>query len=63
MERPSTAQTVYDLAVAAEEAGFSVEQLLQFLIAGVGVEALCQLIELRLGDVESSAGSSSRWIM
>jgi len=40
MEKPSTAQTVYDLAIAGEQAGFSIEQLIQFLIAGVGVDTV-----------------------
>jgi hypothetical protein len=60
MEKPSTAQAVYKLAVAGEQAGFSLEEMIQLLNAGVSVETLLHLIELRLSE---AAPSSSNWIM
>jgi hypothetical protein len=63
MVRPSTAQAVYKLAVAGEQAGFSLEQMIQLFNAGVSVETLLQLIEWRLGTAERSPLPSSRWIM
>ena len=63
MERPSTAQTVYKLAMAGEQAGFSLEQMIQILNSGVSVETLLHLIEWRLGAVDPSPARSSRWIM
>ena len=59
----STAHAVYKLAIAGEQVGFSVEQMIQILDAGVSVEALLHLIEWRLGGVDPSPAHSSRWIM
>jgi hypothetical protein len=39
----STAQAVYELAIAGEQAGFSLEQMIQMLNAGITVEILLQL--------------------
>jgi hypothetical protein len=44
MQRPSTAQTVYKLAIAGEQAGFSIEEMIQMLNAGITVETLLHLI-------------------
>jgi hypothetical protein len=63
MERPSTARTVYELAIAGEQAGMSPEQLIQLLIAEVGADALCHLLELRLVEADSGTARSSRWMM
>jgi len=46
-----------------EWAGFSLEEIIRRLVAGVGVDALCQLLELHLGEVDPRAARSSRWIM
>jgi hypothetical protein len=62
MERPSTPEIVNKLAIAGEQAGFSLEEMIQILIAGISVETLLHLIELRL-EVEPSPARSSRWIM
>jgi len=51
LQRPSTAQTVYKLAIAGEQAGFNLEQMIQMLDAGITVETLLQLIEWRLGEL------------
>jgi hypothetical protein len=66
MQRPSTAETVYKLAIAGEQAGFTLEQMIQILNAGVSVETLLNWIEWRLGQLaargspgESLAFSSS----
>jgi hypothetical protein len=48
MQRPSTAETVYKLAIAGEQAGFTLEQMIQILNAGISVETLLNWIELRL---------------
>jgi hypothetical protein len=62
MQRPSTAETVYKLAIAGEQAGFSVGQMIQMLNAGIAVETVLNLIEWRLNGTPSVV-SSSRWIM
>jgi hypothetical protein len=61
--RPSTAQAVYKLTIAGEQAGFSVEEMIQMLNAGVTVGTLLQLIEWRLRGIDPSPARSSRWIM
>ena len=63
MKKPSTAATVYKLSVAGEQAGFSLEQMIQMLNAGITVETLLHLIELRLDEADPSPPRSSRWIM
>jgi len=35
VQRPPTAQTVYKLAIAGQQAGFSLEQMIQLLNAGI----------------------------
>jgi hypothetical protein len=59
----STVQVVYKLAMAGEQAGFSLEQLIQILNAGVSVETLLNWIEVRLDGVDPGPPRSSRWIM
>ena len=63
MPSPTTAQVVCELAIAGEEAGFSLEQMIELLTAAVGADALCHLVELRLVEANPSAARSSRWIM
>jgi hypothetical protein len=63
MQRSSTAETVYKLAIAGEQAGFTLEQMIQILNAGVSVETLLNWIELRLVGVDPDPPRSSRWIM
>jgi hypothetical protein len=63
MAVPSIAASVFKLAVAGEQAGFTMEQLIELLNAGVTVESLLRLIERRLAGAsvwESQLGSS-RW--
>jgi hypothetical protein len=63
MQRPSAAETVYKLAIAGEQAGFTLEQMIQILNAGVSVGTLLNWIELRLVGVDPDPPRSSRWIM
>ena len=63
MEKPSVAQAVYKLSVAGGQAGFSLEQMIQLLNAGVSVDTLLRLIECRLGAAGHNPFRSSRWIM
>ena len=49
------------LVLAGEQAGFTVEQMIQILQTGASVEALLHMIESRLSPVAPS--SSSRWVM
>ena len=48
MTTPSIAASVFKLAVAGEQAGFTVEQIIDLFHAGVSVESLLELIELKL---------------
>ena len=63
MEKPSVIRAVYKLSVAGEQAGFSVEQMIQMLKAGITVETLLHLIEWRLTGIDSSPTRSTHWIM
>jgi hypothetical protein len=53
------------LAIAGEQAGFSVEQMIQILNGGFSVEDLSQLIARRLEPIPESVNLSatSRWVM
>ena len=61
MERPIMT-AIEKLVLAGEQAGFSVEQMIQLLQTGGTVETLLQLIEWRLSPpvVEPRP---SRWVM
>lgn len=54
--------SVCKLAMAGEQAGFTVDQMIRMLNAGVTVEGLLRLIEWRLGSSETDPCSSG-WIM
>ena len=62
MDRPSLAVSVCKLAMAGGQAGFSVEQTIRLLNAGMTVETLLDIIERRLGAA-APEGRSSRWII
>jgi len=62
MERPSLAASVCKLAMAGEQAGFTVEQMIRLLNAGINVETLLDIIERRLTEAVHAA-RPSRWIM
>jgi hypothetical protein len=68
MAAPSVATSVLKLALAGEQAGFTVEQMIALLNEGVSVASLLTLIEWKLTHAPVSFGkpdhlSSSRWIM
>jgi hypothetical protein len=62
MEHPILARAIQKLAVAGERAGFTVEQMIQILNAGVSVEALLDIIERNL-QAPRGYTDSSRWVM
>jgi hypothetical protein len=67
MEGPSIVRTVHKLAIAAQQAGFSLEQMIDLLNAGISVVTLLHLIEVRLAyqaqHLQPAAVNSSRWVM
>jgi len=67
MGRPSLVAIVGKLAIAGEQAGFTIEQMIQLLNAGLSVDDLVQLIAQRLDDMTrksiAASRNSSRWIM
>ncbi len=66
MVKPSLILAVNKLAVLGERAGFSIEQMIQLLNAGLSVPNLLELIVSRLAAQEREAipvFSSPRWIM
>jgi hypothetical protein len=48
MSNPSVVSTVHKLALVGERAGFTLEQMIEMLNAGITVEALLLLIESQL---------------
>ena len=66
MENPSLILAISKLAVAGEQAGFTQEQMIGLLDAGVEVETLLELISLRLQGVRLatiSRSAPSNWVM
>jgi len=66
MPSSSLERAISKLAAAGEKAGITVEQMISMLDAGVGVEALLQVIFFRLGMEEVPAVrfmSPPKWIM
>ena len=66
MATASLIKAVGKLAVAGEQAGLSVEQMIEMLNGGVSVETLIELISRRLDLLQTSKRSvvsSTRWIM
>lgn len=62
MQHPVLARAIARLVAAGEQAGISVEQMIQILNAGVSVEALLDLIDKRLRTPREFIGYS-RWVM
>jgi hypothetical protein len=61
----SLVRAVGKLAIAGEQAGFSLEQMIELLNEGLSVETLLDLISWRLGALQDPVGSppcSSGWI-
>jgi hypothetical protein len=65
MAPPSVAASVFKLALAGEQAGFTPEQMIELLNAGLSIEGLLRLIESRLSRAasEASRSGSSRWVV
>jgi len=61
MSTPSLPASVCELAVAGEQAGFTVEQMIWMLNAGVTIEGLLRVIEWRLDSQHTPR--TSRWVM
>jgi hypothetical protein len=55
MEKATLVSSIAKLAMAGEQAGFTVEQMIQLLNAGLGVESLVDLIAWRLEQPKRSA--------
>ena len=62
MEQPILMTAIEKLVRAGEQAGFSVEQMIQMLQMGIEVETLLQMIDRRLSP-PSEKLRSSRWVM
>ena len=65
MQRASLIAAISKLAVAGEQAGFSLEHMIQLLDAGLSVETLIELIAWRFDGKHESRplAASSCWIM
>lgn len=66
MEKPSLLTAGGKLAIAGEQAGFSIEQMIELLNEGLSVETLLDLISWRLQEVRPATASpacSSGWIV
>lgn len=59
MDRPILASGIAKLAVAGQQAGFTVEQMIGLLNAGLGVEGLIDLIAWRLEQPTPVAPAAS----
>ena len=65
MATPSLTKAIGKLAVAGEQAGLSVDRMIEMLNSGVSVETLLELIVWRLGVLQPlpPPGSPTRWVM
>ncbi len=66
MNRPLLVSAINKLAIAGEQAGFSLEQMIQLLDDGLSVETLLDLIAWSLSRREESPAMLSRssgWVM
>ena len=65
MQNPKLVTAIAKLAVAGEQAGLSIEQMIQLLDDGLRVETLVDLITWRLMEVPNPVAPpfrSARWI-
>ena len=62
MAQASLQASVFKLAMAGEQAGFTIDQMIGMLLAGVTVEGLLRVIAFRLVPLPEPP-PSSRWIM
>jgi len=65
MDKPSLVVAISKLAVAGEQAGFTVEEMIQLLDHGITVEGLLELISWRLDErlTPAPSGASAHWVM
>jgi hypothetical protein len=63
MQQPLPTRAIEKLAHAGEQAGFTAEDMIRLLNAGLSVEALLDLIERSVQARPVVAPRSSRWIM
>lgn len=66
MEKQSLRSAVEKLALAGEQAGFTIDQMIQMLNIGISVEALIMLILWRLDSVQeplTAVVSLTNWLM
>jgi hypothetical protein len=66
MARGALMTAIEKLAIAGQQAGFSLEQMIDVLNAGLSVETLLDLIAWRLEGTQSAwplLGSSSNWVV
>ena len=66
MQRPLLMSAINKLAIAGEQAGFSLEQMIQLLDDGLSVETLLDLIAWSLERRQqafSSLSCTSNWVM
>jgi len=66
MENTSLVLAISKLAAAGEQAGFTLEQMIDLLYTGVEVETLLELICLRLHPAATArdhVASRYRWVM
>jgi hypothetical protein len=64
MEKESLLRGILKLAIAGEQAGFSVEQMIDLLHAGLSVEMLLDLISWRLERPNPlTPASSAHWVV
>lgn len=61
MNRPSLEIAIAKLAIAGEQAGFTVEQMIELLNQGLTVLTLLELIQWRLSIHGTASPSSSHW--
>ena len=66
MQRPCLEKAIEKLAMAGEQAGFSIDQMIKLLNSGLSVEALVVLIACRLEGIcepVAAINSVTSWIM
>jgi hypothetical protein len=66
MARAALVNAIHKLALAGEQAGFSLEQMIDLLNAGLSVETLLDLIAWRLEGTKTALpllGSSPNWVV
>jgi hypothetical protein len=66
MERVPLITAVRELVIVGERAGFSIEEMVELLNAGVSLKCLLELIAERINaDLETGTGplGRSRWVM